>query len=70
MGFRQLVLDQVAAARAAAEANDLLGDAELGDWWRGRAAELETFLADLPGHVDLQARRSLPEQLDLADCTT
>jgi RNA polymerase-binding transcription factor DksA len=47
MGFRELLQDQLEAARDAADANDLLGDRQLGDWWRGRAQDLEVYLADV-----------------------
>lgn len=47
MGFRELLQDQLEAARDAAEANDLLGDRQLGDWWRDRVQDLETYLADV-----------------------
>jgi hypothetical protein len=47
VGFRDLVVDQLLAARDAAEANDLLGESELGEWWRDRARDLELVLIDL-----------------------
>ena len=46
MGFRELLNDQISAARDAAEANDLLGQTDLGDWWRWRVIDLEQFVAD------------------------
>jgi hypothetical protein len=46
MGFRELLNDQISAARDAAEANDLLGHPDLGEWWRWRVYDLERFLAD------------------------
>jgi hypothetical protein len=52
MGFRELLDDQISAARDAAEANDLLGHTDLGDWWRWRVADLERFVADVaPGQA-------------------
>ena len=47
MGFRELLDDQISAARDAAEANDLLGQTELGDWWRWRISDLERYAADM-----------------------
>lgn len=47
MGFRELLVDQLCAARDAAEANELLGEAELGLWWRSRARDLQRYLDDL-----------------------
>jgi hypothetical protein len=46
VGFRELLNDQISAAHDAAEANDLLGQADLGEWWRWRVDDLERFLAD------------------------
>ena len=46
MGFRELLEDQIRVARDAAEANDLLGHTDLGDWWRWRIADLERIVAD------------------------
>lgn len=47
MGFRELLQDQVNAARDAAIANDLLGQADLAEWWRWRVQDLESYLADV-----------------------
>jgi hypothetical protein len=46
MTFRELLQDQLSASRDAAEANDLLGHLELGEWWRWRASDLERYLQD------------------------
>ena len=47
MSFRDLLTDQLAAARDAATANDLLGLPELAEWWRWRVRDLEEYLRDL-----------------------
>lgn len=47
MTFRDLLHEQLRQAREAAEAGDLRGEHELGNWWRSRAADLERYLADL-----------------------
>lgn len=47
MGFREFLQEQLQAARDAAEANDLLGDLQLRDWWRDRVSDLEAYLADV-----------------------
>ncbi len=46
MGFVDLLHDQLKTARETAAAHDLLGDSQLGDWWRGRVQDLEAYLAD------------------------
>jgi hypothetical protein len=44
--FRDLLTDQLEAARDAALANDLVGQQALADWWRWRAEDLSRYLAD------------------------
>jgi hypothetical protein len=44
--FRDLLADQIEAARDAAVANDLIGQQDLADWWRWRAEDLSRYLAD------------------------
>jgi hypothetical protein len=44
--FRDLLTDQIEAARDAAVANDLIGQQDLADWWRWRADDLSRYLAD------------------------
>jgi hypothetical protein len=46
MTFHELLLDELRASHDAAEANDLLGETELGEWWRWRAKDLERYLLD------------------------
>ena len=44
--FRDLVQDEIDAARDAATANDLIGQDDLADWWRWRAEDLSRYLHD------------------------
>jgi hypothetical protein len=46
MSFRDLVIEQLAAARDAATANDVIGRPELAEWWRWRVRDLEDYLRD------------------------
>ena len=50
--FRDLLQDQIAAARDAAAANDLIGQDDLADWWRWRAEDLSRYLDDTGDHDD------------------
>jgi hypothetical protein len=44
MSFRELLHNQIDAARDAAAANDLIGRHELAHWWRWRVRDLEEYL--------------------------
>ncbi len=52
MAFRDLLGDQLAAARDAAEAANLLGDVDLAALWTARVEDLQRYLADLGALVD------------------
>lgn len=50
--FRDLLHDEIAAARDAADANDLLGRPDLAEWWRWRVRDLQGYLESVaPGQV-------------------
>ena len=53
--FRDLLQDQIEAARDAALANDLIGQQDLADWWRWRAEDLGRYLVDSGDDQGLQA---------------
>jgi hypothetical protein len=44
MSFRELLHNQIDAARGAAAANDLIERHELAQWWRWRVRDLEEYL--------------------------
>jgi hypothetical protein len=52
MAFRDLLADQLAAARDAAEAARLLGELDLAASWAARADDLARYLADLSARID------------------
>ena len=54
-GFRDLLQDQIEAARDAALANDLIGQQDLADWWRWRAEDLSRYLVDSDENPGLKA---------------
>lgn len=47
MGFRELLGEQIAVAKDAAEAADLQGDVELVAYWRARLDDLLRYALDL-----------------------
>jgi len=53
--FRDLLQDQIEAARDAALANDFIGQRDLADWWRWRAEDLSRYLADSDDDSGLHA---------------
>jgi hypothetical protein len=47
MGFRELLREQLSAACDAAEADEMLTDVQLGEWWRWRVLDLERYTDDM-----------------------
>ena len=53
--FRDLLTDQIEAARDAAVANDFIGQQDLAEWWWWRAEDLSRYLADSDDFPGLHA---------------
>jgi hypothetical protein len=62
--FRDLLCDEIAAARDAVAANELLGQHQLAEWWQWRVRDLELYLDALRFAVVPAEQEPSDEPLD------